>query len=62
MPITHLSPAELRLTIAPETLGFADTSALIDHPLPWIGQERAEKATHFGLGMQQTDYKGTSNN
>jgi predicted ATP-dependent protease len=56
MPITHLSPAELRLTIVPETLGFTDTSELIDHPLPWIGQERAEKAAHFGLGMQQADY------
>lgn len=56
MPISRLSPAELRLTIVPEALDFADTSELLDQPLPWIGQERAEKAARFGLGMDQPDY------
>ncbi|MGA7751162.1 MAG: ATP-binding protein [Gallionella sp.] len=56
MPISNLTPAELRLTIAPDTLGFADTSELLEHPLPWIGQERAEMAARFGLGMDQPDY------
>jgi predicted ATP-dependent protease len=56
MPTSNLTPAELRLTIAPETLGFADTSELLEHALPWIGQERAEEAARFGLGMDQPDY------
>ncbi len=56
MPTSNLSPAELRLTIAPDSLGFSDTSELVDQPLSWIGQERAEMAAHFGLGMDQRDY------
>lgn len=56
MPISTLTPAELRLSITPEALGFSDTSELLEHSLPWIGQERAEMAAHFGLGMDQTDY------
>jgi predicted ATP-dependent protease len=56
MPIQSLTPAELRLTIAADTMGFSDTSELLEYPLPWIGQERAEMAARFGLGMEQTDY------
>jgi len=56
MPTSTLTPAELRLSFDPATLGFADTSELLDHPLPWIGQERAEEAARFGLGMDQPDY------
>lgn len=56
MPISNLPPAELRLTIDPDALGFADTSELPEDALPWIGQERAEKAARFGLGMDQADY------
>ncbi|MEI7843176.1 MAG: ATP-binding protein [Gallionellaceae bacterium] len=56
MPIKKLDPSELRLTISPESLGFQDTSELVDCELPWIGQERAEKAAHFGLSMDQPDY------
>jgi predicted ATP-dependent protease len=56
MPISNLTAAELRLTIDPDTLEFADTSELLDHTLPWIGQERAEIAARFGLEMEQTDY------
>ena len=56
MPTSNLTPAELRLTIAPDTLGFADTSELLECALPWIGQERAEMAARFGLGMDQPDY------
>ncbi len=56
MPTSHLIPADLRLTIIPDTLGFADTSELLEFPLPWIGQERAEMAARFGLGMEQPDY------
>ena len=56
MPIPNLTPAELRLTIEPDALGFADTTELLEFPLPWIGQERAEKAARFGLGMDQPDY------
>ncbi|OGS99776.1 MAG: ATP-dependent protease [Gallionellales bacterium RIFCSPLOWO2_12_FULL_59_22] len=56
MPISTLTPAELRLTIEPDALGFADTSELLEFSLPWIGQERAEQAARFGLGMDQPDY------
>lgn len=56
MPISSLTPTDLRLTIAPDSLGFSDTSELLNVPLPWIGQERAETATRFGLRMDQPDY------
>ena len=56
MPISKLTVADLRLTVDPESLGFADTSELLEHALSWIGQDRAEIATHFGLGMDQADY------
>ena len=56
MPISNLTSADLRLTIDPDMLGFTDTSELLNLPLPWIGQERAETATRFGLGMDQPDY------
>ncbi|MBB5349463.1 AAA family ATPase [Desulfoprunum benzoelyticum] len=56
MPITKLTVDQLRLTVDPDTLGFADTSELLHHPLSWIGQERAETAVRFGLGMDQADY------
>ena len=51
-----LAPHELRLRIAPESLGFASTAELQDQPLPWIGQERARAAAVFGLAMEQPDY------
>ncbi len=56
MPMMPLSPADLRLIIDPDALGFADTSELVEEPLPWIGQSRAEAAARFGLGMDQPDY------
>ncbi|MEA3394310.1 MAG: ATP-binding protein [Pseudomonadota bacterium] len=56
MSIIQVPPAELRLAIEPQALGFADTSELLHHPLPWIGQERAEQAARFGLQMDQPDY------
>ncbi|MGC2049163.1 MAG: ATP-binding protein [Gallionella sp.] len=56
MAIRKLIPVDLRLTIAADALGYADTSELLGYPLPWIGQERAEMAARFGLGMDQPDY------
>ncbi len=56
MPTMNLPPAALRLSIDPESLGFADTSELIEEPLPWIGQSRAEAAARFGLAMDQPNY------
>ncbi len=56
MSLTPVPAAGLRLVIDPATLGFADTSELLHHPLPWIGQERAEQAARFGLQMDQPDY------
>jgi hypothetical protein len=51
-----IRPAELRLSIDGASLGFTDTSELAQESLPWIGQERAEKAARFGLAMEQPDY------
>ena len=56
MSILSLDPGHLRLAIAPASLGFADTSELVQQPLPWIGQGRAQTAARFGLGMEQADY------
>ncbi len=56
MPISNLTPADLRVTVDPATLGFADTAELLGEPLPWIGQERAETAARFGLRMEPADY------
>lgn len=56
MPLTELPPADLRLRVEPASLGFVDTSALVDEPLPWIGQDRAREAARFGLQMQHPDY------
>ncbi|MCH9638772.1 MAG: AAA family ATPase [Betaproteobacteria bacterium] len=56
MSVSHLKSSDLRLIIDPDILGYADTSELLHYPLSWIGQERAEMATRFGLGMMQPDY------
>jgi len=56
MPVSSLTPSELRLTIDPASLGFAETSELDPGTLPWIGQERAETAARFGLTMEQPGY------
>lgn len=56
MPATRLTPAELRLHVDPNALGFTDTSELLNEPLPWIGQERAQTAARFGLGLDQPGY------
>lgn len=56
MSSIKLTPAELRLSIDPDLLGFADTTELLSYPLPWIGQERAQMAAKFGLSMDQPDY------
>ncbi len=56
MPAIALAPHQLRLTIDPDSLGFASTAELQDLPLPWIGQERAQAAAQFGLTMAQPDY------
>ncbi|MDD2881028.1 MAG: ATP-binding protein [Rhodoferax sp.] len=56
MSLASLSPSDLTLTLAPESLGFKDTSELLNQPLPWIGQARAQAAAQFGLTMDQPDY------
>lgn len=56
MTASLLTRNQLRLCIAPDSLGFSDTSELVQQPSPWIGQERAEKAARFGLSMEQPDY------
>jgi len=56
MSAFRLSPLDLRLRVDAASLGFTDTSELLHHPLPWIGQERAERAARFGLSMDLPDY------
>ena len=56
MSTQSLDSSQLRITIDPASLGFLDTSELLQRPLSWIGQERAEAAARFGLGMMQPDY------
>ena len=56
MVIATLLPAELRLNIDADALGFADTGELLQSPLHWIGQRRAETAARFGLAMDQPNY------
>ena len=56
MSTQSLDSSQLRITIDPASLGFSDTSELLQRPLSWIGQERAEAAARFGLGMMQPDY------
>ena len=56
MPISSLTPGELRIHIAPDALGFSDTSELVQHPLQWVGQARAHQAARFDLGLMQSDY------
>ncbi len=53
---TELTADQLRKTVDPDALGFADTSELLHKPLPWIGQERARKAAEFGMAMTEADY------
>lgn len=56
MAVYRLKANELRLSIAPSSLEFTDTSELAGKDLPWIGQERAEKAARFGLALPHADY------
>lgn len=50
-----LAPEQLRRCCDPSRLGFASTAEL--EPLPeGLGQERAEEALHFGLGMAHPGY------
>jgi predicted ATP-dependent protease len=54
--ISLLTPADLGVSISAQSLGFQDTSELLQQALPWIGQARAETAARFGLAMAQPDY------
>lgn len=56
MSTLSLHPTQLRRTIDPESLGFSNTSELLQQPVTWIGQERAEVAARFGLTMMHPDY------
>jgi len=56
MACQRLEPADLSRRVEPERLGFASTRELVEQPLPWIGQSRAEAAARFGLGMALPGY------
>ena len=56
MSSVRLAADQLHRHVDPAVLGFADTSALVGQPLPWIGQARAEAAARFGLSLAQPDY------
>jgi len=51
-----LGAQDLRCVIDPDSLGFDDTRSLLDEPLPWIGQARAQAAAQFGLAIDQPGY------
>ena len=54
-----LSPQELTCSIDPASLGFASTAELVDKSAQnnvWIGQEEAETAARFGLGMHHPGF------
>ena len=51
-----LAPEQLTLQLDPAELGFGDTRELLDRPLGWVGQQRAEKAARFGLELDQPGY------
>ncbi|MEN5179603.1 ATP-binding protein [Comamonas testosteroni] len=51
-----LHARQLRLSIDPASLGFASTAELVNEPFSWIGQQRAQAAAEFGLGLDQPDY------
>ena len=56
MTIHKLTRDQLRLSLPVDRLGFSDTSELVQQNLPWVGQDRAEQAARFGLGLEQPDY------
>src|SRR5574343_531342 len=56
MPCQRLEPQDLLRRVDPASLGFASTLELVEQPLPWIGQSRAEAAARFGLGMALPGY------
>jgi predicted ATP-dependent protease len=51
-----LAPSELTVTFDLAELGFDDTSQIVGQPYGWIGQQRAEKAARFGLGLERPGY------
>ncbi len=52
----RLEPKDLSRRVDPLGLGFASTRELVDQALPWVGQQRAEAAARFGLGMALPGY------
>jgi predicted ATP-dependent protease len=56
MTCQRLEPRDLVRRVPPQQLDFASTRELVDHPLPWIGQPRAQAAARFGLGMALPGY------
>ncbi|HSI96522.1 MAG: Lon protease family protein [Methylophilaceae bacterium] len=51
-----LTPSELTVTFDLAEFGFDDTSQIAGQHYGWIGQQRAEKAARFGLGVDRPDY------
>jgi predicted ATP-dependent protease len=56
MSCRRLEPGALLRRVDAQALGFASTRELLERPLPWIGQPRAEAAAIFGLGMALPGY------
>ena len=56
MTLIRLKSSDLSVNISPDLFDFLSTAELVQRPLPWVGQERAEMAARFGLGMAQVDY------
>lgn len=55
MTVSLLPFSDLRVTIQSESLGFSDTTELLEQPTGWIGQERAEAAARYGLLVKQSE-------
>lgn len=56
MTTRQLAPSELTVTFDTAELGFENTSQIQESHYGWIGQQRAEKAARFGLGLDRLDY------
>lgn len=56
MSSQRLETKDLSRRVDPLGLGFASTRELVNQPLPWVGQQRAEAAARFGLGMALPGY------
>ena len=56
MAVSELRPEEVRLRVAPESLGISSTDDLEDLEEKIMAQERAVRALDFGLNLDDLDF------